>query len=597
MSSSLNGKDYLSVAVLPDESQATLAFFRKYAFAHVRKTVVTWNYEEKIARLVSTYSAETDVKEGDEAGTIFALFRHQWPEAITPLTSYAYKSARGDMKVAAGASFSTGMIFNGILPAMPNLGNDPEKLKSLVAGAGGSVGGGDSYNSGKSMGRLAAMAQIAEFAGNTAKRQQFVNALEAGLESWLTAGGGQQLYYSKTWGALIGYPASFGSDQRLSDHHFHFGYWILAAGIVAQWDPDWAKKDKWGGMVEMLIREVNSWDEADPLFARFRYFDAYEGHGWADGVGFDRGNNQESSSESMNCTAGIILWGINTGNKAIRDMGIFMYVNEARAIEQYWWDVDKSVFPSGFNHNAVGMVWTNGGAYTTWFSQDKSSIHGINFLPITGGSLYLGRHPDHILKNYQEGFSGGWSDLFYEYLAFADADQAVSKYGNGVGSEAGESNVHTYHHLKSLQAVGRLNTLIGASVPSFAVFDKGVPAGGTGGTRTYTAFNPDDAAATVTFTDGFSMEVPGHAQISKQGPAMPIGILDRAGTARSRRASVPAVWNGIADPYGIFLRQGSPLYDIGGRRVRDMRNPNATGAAAAARNLPNGIYLTGGEGK
>jgi endoglucanase Acf2 len=85
----------------------------------------------------------------------------------------------------------------------------------------------------------------------------------------------------------------------------------------------------------------------------------------------------------MNCNAGIILWGINTGNKAIRDMGISMYVNEARAIGQYWWDVDKAVFPSGYNHNAVGMLWTNGGAYTTWFSNDRSAIHGINFRPRT----------------------------------------------------------------------------------------------------------------------------------------------------------------------------------------------------------------------
>lgn len=82
------------------------------------------------------------------------------------------------------------------------------------------------------------------------------------------------------------------------------------AAAVAQFDPAWAKQDKRGGMVEMLIREVNSWDDNDPMLGRLRYFDPYQGHGWAAGMGFDRGDNQESSSESMKCNAGIIIWGI-----------------------------------------------------------------------------------------------------------------------------------------------------------------------------------------------------------------------------------------------------------------------------------------------
>lgn len=581
ITSTLNGKDYLSVALLPDGTPETLAFFRKYAFSFVKKTRVTWQYQEGDARLVSTWGVETEVKEGTENGTVFALLRHQWLDAASPLTSYTYKSVRGDMKVAAGPSFTTAMRFNGILPAMPQVGVDDAALKSLVAGFTGDVGGGDSYGSGKSMGRLAAMAPLANLAGDIAKRDALVKSLEKGLESWLTAGGGQQLFYNKTWSALVGYPASYNSDTRLSDHHFHYGYFLMGAAVVAQFDPAWAKQDKWGGMVEMLIREVNSWDENDPLFGRFRYFDAYEGHGWADGMGFDRGNNQESSSESMNCNAGIIQWGIHTGNKTIRDLGIFMYVNEARAVEQYWFDVDGAVFPAGFTHNAVGMVWSNGGAYGTWFSGDPGAIHGINILPIAAGSLYLARHPDHVLKNFAEGNRGQWPDLFLEYLAFADPDQAAAKYGAGVGPEGGDSKPHATYQIKSLQAAGRLNIDIGAGVPSFAVFDKAA-------VRTYTAYNASDAAATVAFTDGFQMEVPARAQITKQGPVKAIAVLP---TARSGRKGGGILWNAVAYP-GRYqgIPAGTAIYDLGGRLLSgsgaaDLPGRRGTGAF-------QGLYIT-----
>ncbi len=574
ITSTLNGKDYLSVAVLPDGTAETLAFYRKYAFSFVKKTRVTWYYQENTARMVSTWAAETEVKEGTESGTLFALFRHQWLDVASPLTQYGYKSVRGDMKVAAGPSFTTSMLFNGILPAMPQVGMDQAALKSLVAGFNGEVAGGDSYGSGKSMGRLAAMAPIADLAGDVAKRDAIVASLEKGLEGWLTAGGGQQLWYNKTWSTLVGYPASYNSDTRLSDHHFHYGYFIMGAAVIAQYDPAWAKQDKWGGMVEMLIREVNSWDDNDPMFGRFRYFDAYEGHGWADGMGFDRGNNQESSSEAMNCDAGIIQWGIHTGNKTIRDLGIFMYTNEARAVEQYWWDVDGAVFPPAFNHTSTGMLWSNGDAFATWFSSDVAAIHGINILPIAAGSLYLGRHPDHVLKNFAEGNKGQWEDLFLEYLAFADPDQAAAKYGNGVGPEGGDSKPHATYLIKSLQAAGRLNVEIGASVPSFAVFDKAA-------VRTYTAYNASDATATVVFMDGFQMEVPARTQVSKTGPLRTIAVLP---AARPRPRGHGLLWNGVAYPERYLgSASGAAIFDLQGRLLwNDRAQGNGTGAAKAA---------------
>ena len=121
----------------------------------------------------------------------------------------------------------------------------------------------------------------------------------------------------------------------------------------------------------------------------------------------------------MNFANALIQWGQVTGNTAVRDAGIFIYTTQAQAIQQYWFDVDGTTFPAGWQHSAVGMVWGDGGSYATWFSPDPEKIQGINMLPITGGHLYLGYRPDYVKKNYQEivASSGGaprvWQDVIW----------------------------------------------------------------------------------------------------------------------------------------------------------------------------------------
>jgi endoglucanase Acf2 len=516
LSSNLGGKGYLSIAVLPDNQAATLEFFKKYAYSFVKETRVTWQYIEPTAQLVSHFGVITEAKEGTETGTVFALFRHQWLDAAMPLTNYKYSSVRGDMKVATGQEVVTSMTFNGILPCLPYVGQDAAKLNGYINSQNIETTTGDSYGAGYRMGHYGQVSHIAEVAGNITRRNEFVAALKKSLEEWFTVGGPQQFCYHKPWNRMIGYPASYGSDNRLSDHHFHYGYFIFAGANIARWDTTWARN--WGGMVELLIRDINSWDDNDPMFARFQNFDPYEGHGWADGMGFAAGNNQESSSESMDCNSAIISWGVNTGNKTIRDMGIFMYVNETRAIEQYWWNVDKAVYPSSYNHTCCGMVWSNGGAYGTWFSGNSGHIHGINYIPVHGGSLYMGRRPDYVPLNYAEGFNGTWADCFYEFLAFADPARAMTGFNGLSSAVAAGSMALVYYNIASCLAGGLLSTKVVGNWPTYAVFDKG-------STRTYTAYNPEFKTATVTYNDGFSMDVPARTQLTKTGPMLPLNAL------------------------------------------------------------------------
>ncbi|MEZ5302681.1 MAG: glycosyl hydrolase [Verrucomicrobiales bacterium] len=107
-------------------------------------------------------------------------------------------------------------------------------------------------------------------------------------------------------GTLIGYPASYGSEDQLNDHHFHYGYFLRAAAEVARRDPAWA--NGWGGMVGELIRDIACPDRGDARYPFLRNFDPYAGHTWASAVKFADGNNNESSSEAIPLGRGLVLW-------------------------------------------------------------------------------------------------------------------------------------------------------------------------------------------------------------------------------------------------------------------------------------------------
>jgi endoglucanase Acf2 len=99
------------------------------------------------------------------------------------------------------------------------------------------------------------------------------------LEGWLTATGADGrpkdrglFAHDDRWGTLIGYPAAYGSDTELNDHHFQYGYFLKAAAEVARRDPSWGARDRWGGMVELLIRDFACPDRDDRLFPFLRNF-------------------------------------------------------------------------------------------------------------------------------------------------------------------------------------------------------------------------------------------------------------------------------------------------------------------------------------
>jgi endoglucanase Acf2 len=586
--SSLNGKDYLSIAVLPDNlsseenKKQALGLFRNHAYAFLTKTKATWLYDEKTSRVTSSLISETVSKEGTETRTLQALYRHQWLNSADALTAYTYASPRGQMKLMEGNIITVTLPFTGILPVFPDRGYDKATLLGFLNQESGyNISNGDTYNAGKSLGRVAMLIPIADQVGNLTLRNGLLDKLKAQLQDWFTAQAGKQssvFYYDKKWNILFGYPASFHSDTEVNDHHFHWGYYIMAAAIIAEFDPTWAEAQNWGGMVELLIKDAANWDETDIRFPKLRNFDPYAGHSWAHGSEYyGRGNNQESSSEAMNFHTALFLWGLHTKNKVLRDLAIYMYATEASAVQQYWFDADKAVFPALYPNPCVGQVLSAGGAYWTFFGASANFIHGINFLPLTTGSTYLGWHPENIKANLNymynnpyryQGKTGTWDDVMWGTQAFADPVGALTRFGafNNYSAFDGESKAHIYHLVMNLNALGFVQKAVTADIPSYAVFDKG-------NVRTYVAYNPEALPRTITFSDGATLVVPAKSSASKMGTAIPISLRPSTDHRNRAKGRIIIGFNGIRK---AIREENRPVnYSIDGSLIWDRSNVQA----------------------
>jgi endo-1,3(4)-beta-glucanase len=95
-----------------------------------------------------------------------------------------------------------------------------------------------------------------------------------------------------------------------NDLHFHYGYHIYGAAVVANFDPEWGMR--MFENVTLLVRNIANPTDDDEVFPSFRMKDWYQGHSWASGIHtpvFLNGMNQESSSESIAAYESVALYG------------------------------------------------------------------------------------------------------------------------------------------------------------------------------------------------------------------------------------------------------------------------------------------------
>lgn len=533
--STLNGKNYWSMAFIPLTAPSVAAVaneYKKYAYVFPKNTTASYSYNEATSVLRTDFHVETEVKEGVETKMLLGLLPHHWANlaADSPVPDkYSYAVIRGEMKTMAGNSFSTENKFKGILPTLPYVNNysagfTPTALTEKVTALenDGLALWTDSYNEGQVMNRLIQTARIAAEMGNTVALNKMLTTVKDRLENWLTAESGERaflFYYNNTWSALIGYPAGHGQDNNLNDHHFHWGYFIHAAAFVEQYEPGWAAQ--WGPMINMLVRDAATIDRNDTMFPYLRNFSPYAGHAWANGFAtFPLGNDQESTSESMQFNSSLIHWGEITGNKAIRDLGIYLYTTEQTAIEEYWFDVNERNFGPNQRYSLVSRVWGNSYDNQTFWTGDIAASYGIELYPIHGGSLYLGHNIPYATKLWNEiqantGILSNqandnlWHDIMWKFAAFTNPEQAIALYDSypGRNLKFGVSDAQTYYWLHSMNVLGQVDATVTANYPIAAVFKKN-------NTKTYVAHNYSNAPITVSFSDGYQLSVPARRMVT-----------------------------------------------------------------------------------
>ncbi|HEY2644927.1 MAG TPA: glycosyl hydrolase [Galbitalea sp.] len=288
----------------------------------------------------------------------------------------------------------------------------------------------DSYGAGKAMYRLANLLELAHRLGDTASAATAQRQLDALLTKWTSPRGcalrtSECFVYDPAARGVVGLVASFGSDQ-FNDHHFHYGYFLYAASLAVKYDP--ALRDKIEPVMDLLAADIGTSSDSSSDFPQRRVFDPYVGHSWASGYApFADGNNQESSSEAVNAWNGLALWGQTIGDSSLTSEAEWMLSAEAASARAYWTNFDASApVYQGFAHGVVGINWGGKRDFATWFSAAPAAELGIQLIPMSPASTYLGGDAARIARNVASATPGGYRVQFGDYLLMYSALEGPS---------------------------------------------------------------------------------------------------------------------------------------------------------------------------
>ena len=220
-----------------------------------------------------------------------------------------------------------------------------------------------------------------------------VSKLEALVGPFVNNTLGMPLVYDTTYKGIVTSQVFATKDVRVefgngvyNDHHYHYGYWVTASAILKKLDPLWSGIAQLETMVWTLLRDVANPSSDDAYFPKFRHFSWFRGHSYSHGVTpMADGKDEESTSEDVNFSYGMMLWGKVTANKAVEDLGSLMLRLNARAVRTYFlMTSDSTIHPPQFVPNHVtGIFFDNKADYATWFSAEKYCIHGIQMIPVS----------------------------------------------------------------------------------------------------------------------------------------------------------------------------------------------------------------------
>jgi endoglucanase Acf2 len=536
-----NNSKRMTVTLLPQisgtPSVAMIQDFAHHAAQRVSKVDITYSVNRSNNKVTVSHKYSFN---GTPVTTMAGMLPMAWKNSTQPVSNYKVRSARGVTKFAATNSFSYTIPFVGVLPYLPeNIGDyDTNQLKAFVTefvnqGPNGWNSVTDTYWAGKNYGKVAELAALARSIGMTAEADQLINWLKGELQDWFRANTNGSIdttkyfSYDSNWNTLLGYDESFGSQQQLNDHHFHYGYFVRAAAEICRVDASWCSTTNYGPMVELLIRDYAA-PRDDAMFPYVRNFDPAYGFSWASGhANFVLGNNNESTSEAANAYGAMVLYGQITRNKNLIERGMYLHASSTAAYWEYWNNIDRfrglggdyDNFDAAYPKMTTSIIWGNGHVFSTWFSGAYAHILGIQGLPMSPLVFHIGQHADYLeqyvdlgLTQSSNGKPSGlindqWRDVWWNIWAMTDGQAAaddMNTYGFNYVPEAGETKAHTYHWVYTLKQLGHLATGTGAltaNSPTAVAFNKN-------GSMTYIAYNFACSSQYVIFSDGMTLNVP-----------------------------------------------------------------------------------------
>ena len=394
-------------------------------------------------------------KQGSGSLLTMALPHHLTHLAQPTLVGMPITTVRGQMQGVAGDSWQLQYPLSTVLRAAPTP-VDASHHDAIIAALNNDKGaspdpGADSYTFGKAVGRAAELLLIAEAMGETASADQLRSAIEAPLSQWFEGKNADAFKYDKTYGGIVtskgaGNSSADYGNGWYNDHHFHYGYFLFAAGAVAKGDAAFAAKYK--EQILELIRDIANPSASDPYFTQYRMFDWFDGHSWASGLfPFQDGRDQESSSEAFNAWAGISLYGDAVGDQRLYELGRILRAVESASVQRYYHIRKNSdIYPEPYADRMVtGVLWSDKAEYATFFSGGDAQIIGIQLLPMTIASEELIDAPwvtDAWPAMEAAGGTDDWKGLMVMAHAIVDPAGAYSSLTALNGIEAGNSRTN-----------------------------------------------------------------------------------------------------------------------------------------------------------
>ena len=222
--------------------------------------------------------------------------------------------------------------------------------------------------------------------------------------------------YNSDFYTLYGQPEGYGSVQNLNDKHFHWSYFLRAAATIGRYDKAWL--ESYLPLFTEMIGDVASYDRSSTRYPFLRNFSPFYGHHWANGTANGGlGNDQESTSEAINFSVGMLELGEILGKSEWRDLGMYFYEEEILAVDQYWFNQDADLTKSSgtywngnwpdsfvhYQHNGVpfttpfiGQLFQTYATRSTYFGSAGSPPFATSLLiqavPLSASHLYLGRN-------------------------------------------------------------------------------------------------------------------------------------------------------------------------------------------------------------